>query len=78
MLPHDIVYRKKAGFTPPVGPWLRGPLRGLFERTVLRGDGPVPLARGRVRALLDDHTAGRRDNGYRLWCLLMLGVWGRA
>jgi asparagine synthase (glutamine-hydrolysing) len=79
MLPREIVYRKKAGFGAPVGPWFRrAPLRGLFERAVLRGGGMVPLAVGPARALLDEHVAGRRDNGYRLWCLLMLSVWAGA
>ena len=78
MLPHRVVYRRKAGFTPPVGPWLRGPLRTLCERAVVDGDGRVPLVRARARALLQDHVEGRRDNGYRLWALLMLGMWGAA
>jgi len=78
MLPHRVVYRRKAGFPPPVGPWLRGPLRTLCERAVVDGDGRVPLVRARARALLQDHVEGRRDNGYRLWALLMLGMWGAA
>lgn len=75
-LPSRIVYRKKSGFNAPVGPWLRGPLRGFFENKMLDGRGGViPLNQQRLRTLLSEHLLGRRDHGYRLWSLLMLGLW---
>ncbi|HEY7954311.1 MAG TPA: asparagine synthase-related protein, partial [Polyangia bacterium] len=30
-----------------------------------------------VRALLDEHLSGRRDQSVRLWSLLMLELWSR-
>jgi asparagine synthase (glutamine-hydrolysing) len=31
-----------------------------------------------VERLLEDHAAGRADNGHRLWTLVMLELWHRA
>ena len=33
---------------------------------------------GAVERLLDEHAAGRADNGHRLWTLVMLELWQRA
>jgi asparagine synthase (glutamine-hydrolysing) len=43
---------------------------------------PTALGRGlfrpeAVETLIDDHVAGRRDNAYKLWGLLMLELWFR-
>lgn len=79
LLPPSIARRGKMGFGVPLGPWFRGPLRGLFEDTALS-----PEAAGRgyfrpegVRALWAEHQTGRRDHGYKLWALLMLEMWHR-
>jgi len=79
LLPPTIAHRAKMGFGIPLGPWFRGPLRGLFEETVLSSDA---LGRGyfrpeAVRGLWNEHLSGRRDHGYKLWALLMLEMWHR-
>jgi asparagine synthase (glutamine-hydrolysing) len=78
LLPSKIVNRRKSGFTSPVGPWTRGTLRPLLETAVLDGDGVVPFRRPALRSLLDEHLAGQKDHGYRLWALLMLQLWGQT
>ena len=40
-----------------------------------RAAGSAPAA---VERLLDEHAAGRADNGHRLWTLVMLELWQRA
>jgi asparagine synthase (glutamine-hydrolysing) len=79
LLPPSILKRGKMGFGIPLGPWFRGPLRPLFQETVLS---PEALRRGYFRpevlhALWDEHQSGRRDHGFRLWALLMLEMWQR-
>ncbi|MDD3310488.1 asparagine synthase C-terminal domain-containing protein, partial [Pseudodesulfovibrio sp.] len=76
-VPRSLVERPKAGFDVPLDQWLRGPLRNwaanLLEPERLRQQGllnPEP-----VRRCLADHLAGRRNNQYRLWNLLMLEAW---
>lgn len=78
-LPPAILRRKKMGFGIPLGPWFRGPLKGLFQETALS---TTALARGTFRpealkVLWQEHQSGLRDHGTRLWALLMLEMWHR-
>jgi asparagine synthase (glutamine-hydrolysing) len=79
LLPPEILSRSKMGFGIPLGDWFRGPLREFCADHVLSREA---LDRGYfsergVRDLWDAHQAGRRENGYRLWALLMLELWHR-
>jgi asparagine synthase (glutamine-hydrolysing) len=79
LLPPEIINRPKHGFGVPVGRWFRQDLR-QYARDILLD--PQTLARGyfresAVRALLDEHTSGRRNHGARLWTLLTFEWWHR-
>jgi asparagine synthase (glutamine-hydrolysing) len=75
-LPALVAARGKSGFGVPLASWFRGELRDLAHDTLLRDRGWFD--RGTVQALLDDHAAGRADNGHRLWTLVMLELWHQA
>jgi len=78
LLPADIIDRRKHGFGVPLGAWFRGELRPMVEETLL--DRPrlgTRLDVARVRALFDEHVAGRADHGHPLWLLLTLELWMR-
>jgi asparagine synthase (glutamine-hydrolysing) len=73
------VDRPKVGFTVPLSPWFRGPLRELLADTLLS---PACLGRGYfepevLRGYVDDHLSGRRDRGRELWTLMTLELWHR-
>ncbi len=83
LLPADLVQAPpplpggKSGFSPPVGMWLRGPLRSWAEDLLtgqgLSADGlfhPAP-----VRRALAEHLGGRQDHAQRLWTILMATAW---
>jgi asparagine synthase (glutamine-hydrolysing) len=79
-LPAEILDRPKRGFGVPIRRWFRGPLRRATEEVLLDGR---TLSRGLlspryVRALIDEHRSGRRDQSLRLWALLVLELWTRA
>jgi asparagine synthase (glutamine-hydrolysing) len=79
-LPAEVVDRPKVGFTVPLSPWFRGPLRELLADTLLA---PACLGRGYyrpevLRGYVDDHLAGRRDRARELWTLLTLELWHRT
>ncbi|HLE55482.1 MAG TPA: asparagine synthase-related protein, partial [Rhodothermia bacterium] len=67
----------KRGFTVPMGEWLRGPLRPIFEELVLeRSDFlGLPLSRDSVRAIFDRHLKGESGLEMGLWILLSLALW---
>ncbi len=79
-LPPSVSGRGKSGFGVPLAAWFRDELRPLARDLLL--DDPA-RSRGwfrtaAVERLLDDHGAGRADNGHRLWTLVMLELWQRA
>ncbi len=79
LIPERISRRRKMGFGVPVGRWFRNELKDEISAILLD---PSTLARGlfrpdRVRLLIDEHAAGRREHGHRLWALLMLELWMR-
>ena len=79
LLPAEVVDRPKVGFTVPLSPWFRGPLREMLADTLLS---PASLGRGYfepavLRGYVEDHLARRRDRGRELWTLLTLELWHR-
>lgn len=79
ILPYEVLYRRKMGFSVPLSHWFRDELHG-YIREVLLDSGA--LARGYFRreiieTLIADHKSGRRNNAFRLWALLMLELWHR-
>jgi asparagine synthase (glutamine-hydrolysing) len=72
-LPHDVLYRKKMGFSVPLASWFRGPLKDKARQAVLgeRLLGTGMFNRDYLLELLDHHQSGRRDYSVALWTLLM-------
>src|SRR6185503_16319933 len=74
VLPHDVVWRKKAGFGAPIRSWLRGALRPLVEELLSE---EVIAKRGlfrpeEVRRLIDQNLSGREDFNLQVFQLLNL------
>jgi asparagine synthase (glutamine-hydrolysing) len=79
-LPEPVAARGKAGFGVPLAAWFRGELEPLARDVLLdeRARSRGWFRSDAVAQLLDDHVAGRADNGHRLWTLVMLELWQRA
>ncbi len=76
---NDVVDRPKMGFSMPLAEWFRGPLRDMFEDTVLA---PSASARDwldvdQVRRVWRRHLGRGRWLESQLWALLMLELWAR-
>ena len=76
-LPPALLNRPKQGFGVPLVDWFRGSLREFLRDNVTSA---AFLDRGLVspeflRALLEEHDTGRRDNSHWLWSLLVLSLW---
>jgi asparagine synthase (glutamine-hydrolysing) len=79
-VPRHLVQRPKTGFDPPLGVWLRGPLKEWAEdhlgESRLRDQGLLdPIA---VRGCWDAHQAGRPGLEYPLWAVLTFEAWLEA
>ena len=79
LLPHDVVWIKKAGFGAPIRSWLRGPLRPLVgdllsESTIQRRGLFRPEE---VRRIIDANLSGREDYNLQIFQLLNLELWQR-
>ncbi len=77
LLPEKILRRPKQGFEIPIDAWLRGPLRPIFELTVLDPIAPISdlVDQPLVRKIYDAHLAGVSRLGSVLWSLLVLAKW---
>ena len=78
-LPKDIVYRKKKGFGMPIGEWISGGLKSKVEDFL--GEGSISrmglFDHKTVRALLDEHYSGKKDNRKQIWTLFVFSMWWR-
>ncbi len=76
-VPRRLLDRPKRGFAPPLGRWLRGPLRAwaedLLDERRLRREGF--LEPKIVQRKLREHVSGRTSWDYDLWTVLMFEAW---
>jgi asparagine synthase (glutamine-hydrolysing) len=76
-VPSDLFARPKAGFSVPIGAWLKGPLRSwaddLLSRDRLDREGFFSGAM--IQKRWQDHLAGKRDAAHSLWPVLMFQAW---
>ncbi len=72
-LPHDVLYRKKMGFSVPLAAWFRGPLAATIRSVVLgeRLASTGMFNQDYLREVVDAHQSGRRDYSVILWTVLM-------
>ncbi len=80
LLPPAVKRRKKLGFNPPVGIWLKGPLRPILEETLsakrVGSEGIfVPEA---IERLKTEHQSGQRDRSLHLYALLNFQIWAQT
>jgi asparagine synthase (glutamine-hydrolysing) len=78
-LPHDVIYRPKAGFGAPVRHWINGPSADFMRELVLS---PRTLDRGLfskvgVEKLIDQTRRGEVDGAYTLLSLMVIELWFR-
>ena len=76
-LPESILNRPKAGWHSPVATWFRGELRDWTRQSLLGDDNPLReiLNSAAVENILDQHASGKRNNGFKIWGLMILNHW---
>jgi asparagine synthase (glutamine-hydrolysing) len=76
-VPRQLFDRPKAGFSVPVGKWIKGPLRPWAEDLLSRErlDRQGFFRGAMIERRWRDHLAGRRDATWSLWPILMFQAW---
>lgn len=79
ILPPEITNRKKMGFTPPVGDWLRGELKNFAVDRIFSDNRGVKhfFNMNALASMWDKHIRNLRDYSVELWCILMFELWFR-
>ena len=79
LLPKEIVWRKKAGFSAPVRSWLRGALKpmidDLLSEATIKRRGLFDYSE--VRRTIELNDAGREDFNLQVFQLLTFEIWMR-
>lgn len=77
VLPKEILYRRKQGFTVPLSIWFRTELNPLISRVLSKERiEQVGLFQWTaVESMLNEHMALKENHHSRIWALLMFMVW---
>ena len=74
LLPHDLLYRSKQGFSVPLADWFCGTM-GAHFRTAMQGEGGLAASGyfnvAMIDTLVEQHRRGIRDHSRALWLLWM-------
>jgi asparagine synthase (glutamine-hydrolysing) len=80
LLPHDVVWRKKAGFGAPIRSWLRGALKpmvaDLLSEETIKKRGLFDTKE--VRRVIETNLSGKEDFNLQVFQLLTLELWMQA
>ncbi len=74
-LPAEVHSRKKTGFNAPVSHWLNGAYSETARDITLSSQMLEWFDPVMIETLWSEHRAHKRDNGFRLFVLLCLGLW---
>jgi len=79
-LPAGILHRRKVGFTVPVGPWFRGPLKSFVSDLLLSSNSAAHdyFNRAHVERIVRDHIHGVRNYQKHLWALVNFDLWKKG
>ena len=76
-LPKEIIYRKKTGFSIPIGVWFRNELKEFLHNNIFS---PKLLAlnifnREYIEKLIREHNENVRNHDEKLFSLLSFAIW---
>ncbi len=80
VLPREILYRKKMGFSVPLADWFRNEIRSEAEE-VLFGDKSnlaIFFNIDTIKEIWNCHQSGKKNYGSILWALYMFELWFRS
>ncbi|TPV62104.1 asparagine synthase (glutamine-hydrolyzing) [Aestuariibacter sp. GS-14] len=77
LLPNDILYRKKMGFSVPLDQWLRDEIKAIAEKYLFAEQAGLLtyFNASAIKQLWNQHQSGSHQHGTVLWSLLMFEMW---
>jgi asparagine synthase (glutamine-hydrolysing) len=77
LLPSDILYRKKMGFSVPLAYWLRNELKSTAEEKLFHSDSGLSnyFKPTEIKNIWLEHQQQIKDHSATLWSLLMFEFW---
>ncbi|MCK4763890.1 MAG: asparagine synthase (glutamine-hydrolyzing) [Candidatus Aminicenantes bacterium] len=77
ILPREIIYRQKEGFSIPIKNWLKTDLKELMleylsEKRVSEAGF---FNYGYVKKMIDEHLSNKQNHAHRLWALILFNLW---
>lgn len=80
LVPPEVVYRKKRGFSIPVDNWIRTNFGERLRHMAQDDRHPLwtLLQRKPLMTMLDEHCHKGKSHTFRLWLALVLGAWLEA
>ncbi|MCH8499097.1 MAG: asparagine synthase (glutamine-hydrolyzing) [Marinobacter sp.] len=80
LLPDDILYRKKMGFSVPLADWLRHEIRPIADALLTDADGGLAQCfdMARVNQLWQAHLGGNNRHTQELWSMVAFGLWWQS
>jgi asparagine synthase (glutamine-hydrolysing) len=80
LLPNDVLYRPKMGFSVPLARWFRGPLRQRVRDSLLQGRIADSgwFSQDSIRQMVTQHETGASDHSTPIWTLLMYDAFMRC
>lgn len=76
-LPSKIIFRKKQGFSVPIGEWIRKELKGFVCELLCKSriDKEGLFNYNFIQDLHDEHFSLKRNNWKQLWALIVFQLW---
>jgi len=75
LVPNEILYRQKMGFSMPVKDWLKNDLKSTFEENVFNSRADIYFDQSIIRKLWERHQSGVNDFSAELWAILFFVRW---
>ena len=77
ILPKDILYREKHGFSVPLTKWFNGELNTYIKDELLNNNGILYeyLKPDYITKIIEDHSRAKRDFSKQIWTLLFFHLW---
>lgn len=77
ILPNEVIYRKKTGFSVPLAEWLRGELKNMASQSLFNKNAGINhfFKMDEIKKLWNTHLLKKRNYSGILWSLFMFELW---